>query len=45
MVHGFSGLKFLPTEKANAIVGCLENRFTHHVLCDEAMKDGRKQLP
>jgi hypothetical protein len=31
----FSGLKFLPTEKANAIADCLENRFTHHDLCDE----------
>jgi hypothetical protein len=35
VVHGFTGLKFFPTEKANAIANCLENRFTHHDLCDE----------
>jgi hypothetical protein len=35
VVHGFSGLKFLLTEKATAIADCLENRFTHHVLCDK----------
>jgi hypothetical protein len=34
-VHGYSGLKFRPYEKANAIADCLENRFTHHDLCDE----------
>jgi hypothetical protein len=34
-IHGYSGLKFLPGEKANAIADCLENRFTHHDLCDE----------
>jgi hypothetical protein len=35
-VHGYSGLKFLPYDKANAIADCLENRFTHHDLCDES---------
>jgi hypothetical protein len=35
-VHGYSGLNFLPYGKANAIADCLENRFTHHDLCDES---------
>jgi hypothetical protein len=34
-IHGPSGLKFQPSEKANAIADCLENQFTHHDLCDE----------
>jgi hypothetical protein len=34
-VHGYSGLKFRPYEKANAIADCLENRFIHHDLCEE----------
>jgi hypothetical protein len=34
-IHGTSGLKFLPTEKANAIADCLEIQFTPHELCDE----------
>jgi hypothetical protein len=34
-VHGYSGLKLRPYEKANAIADCLENQFTHHDLCDE----------
>jgi hypothetical protein len=34
-IHGYSGLKFLPCDKANAIADCLEIRFTHHDLCDE----------
>jgi hypothetical protein len=34
-IHGASGLKFHPSEKANAIADCLENQFTHHDLCDE----------
>jgi hypothetical protein len=34
-IHGASGLKFLPAQKANAIADCLENQFTHHDLCDE----------
>jgi len=34
-IHGYRGLKFLPYEKANAIADCLENRFTHHDLCEE----------
>jgi hypothetical protein len=33
-MHGPLGLKFHPSEKANAIVDCLENQFTHHDLCD-----------
>jgi hypothetical protein len=34
-IHGASGLKFLPSEKANAIADCLEIQFTPHELCDE----------
>jgi hypothetical protein len=34
-IHGPSGLKFYPSQKANAIVDCLKNQFTHHDLCDE----------
>jgi hypothetical protein len=34
-IHGTSGLKFHPSEKANGIADCLENQFTHHDLCDE----------
>jgi hypothetical protein len=34
-IHGTSGLKFLPTEKVNAIADCLEIQFTPHELCDE----------
>jgi hypothetical protein len=34
-IHGASGLKFLPSEKANAIADCLEIQFTAHELCDE----------
>jgi hypothetical protein len=34
-IHGPSGLKFHPSEKANATADCLENQFTHHDLCDE----------
>jgi hypothetical protein len=30
--HGYSGLRFLPKIK---LTDCLENRFTHHDLCDE----------
>jgi hypothetical protein len=33
-IHGSLGLKFYPSEKANAIADCLENLFTHHDLCD-----------
>jgi hypothetical protein len=33
-IRGPSGLKFHPSEKANAIADCLENQFTHD-LCDE----------
>jgi hypothetical protein len=35
-IRGPSGFKFHPSEKANAIVDCLENQFTHHDLCDES---------
>jgi hypothetical protein len=35
VIHGYSGLKFLPLEKASAIADCLENRFIQHVLCEE----------
>jgi hypothetical protein len=34
-IHGASGLKFLPLEKANVIADCLEIQFTPHELCDE----------
>jgi hypothetical protein len=34
-IHGHSGLKFHPSEKANAIVDYFENQFTHHDLCDD----------
>jgi hypothetical protein len=33
-IHGSSGLKFHPSEKASAIADCLENQFAHHDLCD-----------
>jgi hypothetical protein len=33
--HGASGLKSLPSEKANAIADCLEIQFTPHELCGE----------
>jgi hypothetical protein len=35
VIHGASGLKFHPPEKANAIADCLEIKFTPHDLCDE----------
>jgi hypothetical protein len=34
-IHEASGLKFLPSEKANAIADCLEIQFTPHELCEE----------
>jgi hypothetical protein len=34
VIYYASGLKFHPSEKANAIADCLETQFTHH-LCDE----------
>jgi hypothetical protein len=34
-IHGSSGLQFHPSEEANAITDCLENKYTHHDLCDE----------
>jgi hypothetical protein len=34
-IHGASGLKFHPSEKANAIADCLEIKFTPHDLCNE----------
>jgi hypothetical protein len=33
-IHGPSGLKFNPLEKANATADCLENQFTQHDMCD-----------
>jgi hypothetical protein len=33
-IHGSSGLKFHPLEKANAIADCLEKQFAPHALCD-----------
>jgi hypothetical protein len=35
-IHGASGLKFHPSEKADAITDSLELQFTAHDLCDEA---------
>jgi hypothetical protein len=35
-IHGASGLKFLPSEKANAIADCLEIQFTPHDLYDQS---------
>jgi hypothetical protein len=37
-IDGPSGLKFHPSEKANAIANCLENQFTHHDLRDEIQR-------
>jgi hypothetical protein len=34
-IHGPSGLKFHPSEKANAFADRLENQFTPHDFCDE----------
>jgi hypothetical protein len=34
-IHGPSGLKFHPSEKAKGTADCLENQFTHHDLFDE----------
>ncbi|PNF22596.1 hypothetical protein B7P43_G12673 [Cryptotermes secundus] len=34
-IHGSSGLKFYPSEKANEIADCLETQFTPHDLCDK----------
>jgi hypothetical protein len=34
-IHGPSGLKFHPSEKANTFADCLKNQFTYHDLCDE----------
>jgi hypothetical protein len=34
-IRGPSGLKYHPSEKADAIADSLENQFTHHDLCDE----------
>ena len=33
-IHGFTGLKFYPKDKANAIADCLEKQFTPHELCE-----------
>jgi hypothetical protein len=35
-IHGTSGLKFHPSDKANAIADILEIQFTPHDLCDES---------
>jgi hypothetical protein len=34
-IHGTSGLKFLPSEIANATADCFEIQFTPNELCDE----------
>jgi hypothetical protein len=38
-INGPLGLKFHPSDKANAIADYMEIQFTHHVLCDETMND------
>jgi hypothetical protein len=35
VIHGFSGLKFLTMEQANATPDCSKNQFTPHDPCDE----------
>jgi hypothetical protein len=35
-IHGPSGFKFLPSEKANVNSHCLENQFTPHDLCEKS---------
>jgi hypothetical protein len=37
VIHGPLCLIFHPSEKANAIVDCLENQFIHYDLCNENM--------
>jgi hypothetical protein len=39
-IHGPSGIKFHPSEKAKAIADRLENQFTKHNLCDENHERG-----
>jgi len=39
-IHGPSGLKFLPPEKARVTTDCLGNQFTPHDLCDEHHERG-----
>jgi hypothetical protein len=34
-IHGHSGPKFQPVDKANAIADCIEKQFTLHKQCDE----------
>jgi hypothetical protein len=34
-IHGASGFKFYPSEKADATADCLKIQFTPHDLCDE----------
>jgi hypothetical protein len=34
VIHGPSGPKLYPSEKADTIADCLENQFTPHDLCD-----------
>jgi hypothetical protein len=34
-IHGLSGLKYYPEDKANAIADCVENQFIPHDQCDE----------
>jgi hypothetical protein len=35
VIHGASGLKFLPLDKANAIADCLQIQFMPHYLCHD----------
>jgi hypothetical protein len=39
-IHGATGLKYHPFEKANATVDSLEIQFTPHDLCDDTMNGG-----
>jgi hypothetical protein len=34
-IHDATGLKFLPSDKADSIADCLEIQFTPHDLCDD----------
>jgi hypothetical protein len=34
-IHGPSGLKYRPLDKANKTADCLENTFTPHDLCED----------
>jgi hypothetical protein len=39
-IHGLSGLKYHPLEKANAVADCLENQFTPLTCVTKSMNGG-----